>query len=43
MTNDGKNIYQSDGTEKFDYKPRKPRVISYINVYWDAKIKALMS
>jgi glutamine cyclotransferase len=43
MTNDGKNIYQSDGTEKiWTTNPENQELLSYINVYsGDAKIKAL--
>jgi hypothetical protein len=31
MTNDGKNIYQSDGTENFDYKTQKTKSYLAIN------------
>jgi glutamine cyclotransferase len=43
MTNDGKNIYQSDGTEKiWTTNPDNQELLSYINVYsGNAKIKAL--
>ena len=43
MTNDGKNIYQSDGTEKiWTSNPENQQMIDYINVYsGDTKIKAI--
>ena len=34
MTNDGKNIYQSDGTEKiWKMNPENQKMIDYVNVY----------
>ena len=43
MTNDGKNIYQSDGTEKiWTTNPETQELMSYINVYaGDTKIKQI--
>ena len=43
MTNDGKYIYQSDGTEKiWKMNPETQKMIDYINVYsGNAKIKAV--
>jgi len=43
MTNDGKYIYQSDGTEKiWKMDPANQKLIDYINVYsGSAKIKAI--
>ncbi|MDN3676848.1 glutaminyl-peptide cyclotransferase [Flavobacterium paronense] len=43
MTNDGKNIYQSDGTEKiWTMNPETQKMIDFINVYTnDSKIKAV--
>lgn len=43
MTNDGKNIYQSDGTEKiWKMDPETLKMVDYINVYKnDSKIKSL--
>ncbi len=43
MTNDGKNIYQSDGTEKiWKTNPETQEMLDYINVYsGKTKIKAL--
>lgn len=43
MTNDGKNIYQSDGTEKiWKMDPETQQMIDYINVYsGSAKIKSV--
>jgi glutamine cyclotransferase len=43
MTNDGKNIYQSDGTEKiWTSNPENQQMLDYINVYsGDTKIKAI--
>ena len=43
MTNDGKNIYQSDGTEKiWTTNPETLKQVSYINVYsGPSKIKAI--
>ncbi len=43
MTNDGKNIYQSDGTEKiWTTNPETQELTSYINVYaGDTKIKQI--
>ncbi|PKB18946.1 glutaminyl-peptide cyclotransferase [Flavobacterium sp. 5] len=43
MTNDGKYIYQSDGTEKiWKMDPATQKLIDYINVYsGDSKIKAV--
>ena len=43
MTNDGKNIYQSDGTEKiWTMNPDTQKMTSYINVYTDSnKIKSI--
>jgi len=43
MTNDGKNIYQSDGTEKiWKMNPDNQKMIDYINVYSaDSKIKSV--
>ncbi|WP_333601275.1 glutaminyl-peptide cyclotransferase [Flavobacterium sp.] len=43
MTNDGKNIYQSDGTEKiWTMNPETQKLTDYINVYTnDSKIKAV--
>ncbi|MCG9792959.1 glutaminyl-peptide cyclotransferase [Flavobacterium algicola] len=43
MTNDGKNIYQSDGTEKiWTTNPENQKQVSYINVYsGTSKIKAI--
>jgi len=43
MTNDGKNIYQSDGTEKiWTMNPANQKMIDYINVYSaDSKIKSV--
>jgi glutamine cyclotransferase len=44
MTNDGKNIYQSDGTEKiWTTNPENQQMLDYINVLGKTKIKALMS
>ncbi|NRS88796.1 glutamine cyclotransferase [Flavobacterium sp. 7E] len=43
MTNDGKNIYQSDGTEKiWTTNPDNQQMLDYINVYsGNTKIKAI--
>ncbi len=43
MTNDGKNIYQSDGTEKiWTMDPESLKMIDFINVYTnDSKIKSI--
>ncbi|OCB74893.1 glutaminyl-peptide cyclotransferase [Flavobacterium crassostreae] len=43
MTNDGKNIYQSDGTEKiWTVNPDNQQMLDYINVYsGNTKIKAI--
>jgi glutamine cyclotransferase len=43
MTNDGKNIYQSDGTEKiWTMNPETQKMIDFINVYTnDSKIKSV--
>jgi glutamine cyclotransferase len=43
MTNDGKNIYQSDGTEKiWTMNPETQKLTDYINVYTnDSKIKSV--
>lgn len=43
MTNDGKYIYQSDGTEKiWRMDPKTQKMIDYINVYsGDSKIKSI--
>ena len=43
LTNDGKNIYQSDGTEKiWKMDPENQKMISYINVYTNSsKIKSV--
>ena len=43
MTNDGKNIYQSDGTEKiWTMNPETQKLLSYINVYSGSeKIKSV--
>lgn len=43
MTNDGENIYQSDGTEKiWKMNPNNQKMIDYINVYsGDSKIKSV--
>jgi glutamine cyclotransferase len=43
MTNDGKNIYQSDGTEKiWTMNPETQKLIDYVNVYTnDSKIQAV--
>lgn len=43
MTNDGKNIFQSDGTEKiWTMNPANQKMIDHINVYSaDAKIKSI--
>jgi glutamine cyclotransferase len=41
MTNDGKNIYQSDGTENLDYQSRKPNARLYQCVPGKTKIKAI--
>jgi glutamine cyclotransferase len=43
MTNDGKNIYQSDGTEKiWTMDPETQKMIGYINVYTNSnKIKSI--
>ena len=43
MTNDGKNIYQSDGTEKiWTMDPETQKLTDYINVYTnDSKIKSV--
>ena len=43
MTNDGKNIYQSDGTEKiWTTNPDNQEMVDYINVYsGKTKIKAI--
>ena len=43
MTNDGENIYHSDGTEKiWKMNPETQKMISYINVYTnDSKIKSV--
>ena len=43
MTNDGKNIYQSDGTEKiWTMDPETQKLTDYINVYTnDSKIKSI--
>jgi len=43
MTNDGKNIYQSDGTEKiWTTNPENQQMLDYINVYsGKTKIKAI--
>jgi glutamine cyclotransferase len=43
MTNDGKFIYQTDGTEKiWTMDPATQKMTDYINVYWAAnKIKSL--
>ena len=43
MTNDGKNIYQSDGTEKiWTMNPETQKLIDFVNVYTnDSKIKSV--
>jgi len=43
MTNDGKNIYQSDGTEKiWTTNPQDLKMLDYINVYsGKTKIKSI--
>ncbi|HEX9979034.1 MAG TPA: glutaminyl-peptide cyclotransferase [Flavobacterium sp.] len=43
MTNDGKNLYQSDGTEKiWTMNPESQKMIDYINVYSSSsKIKSI--
>ena len=43
LTNDGKNIYQSDGTEKiWKMDPETQKMINFINVYTnDSKIKSV--
>ena len=43
MTNDGKNIYQSDGTEKiWTMNPENQKMLGYVNVYSaDSKIKSV--
>lgn len=43
MTNDGKNIYQSDGTEKiWTMNPETQKMVDFINVYTnDSKIKSV--
>ncbi|MCF6131846.1 glutaminyl-peptide cyclotransferase [Flavobacterium wongokense] len=43
MTNDGKNIYQSDGTEKiWTMDPETQKLVDYVNVYTnDSKIQAV--
>jgi len=43
MTNDGKNIYQSDGTEKiWTMDPETLKLVDYVNVYTNtSKIKAI--
>jgi len=43
MTNDGKNIYQSDGTEKiWTMNPDTQKMVDFINVYSnDNKIKSI--
>ena len=43
MTNDGQNIYHSDGTEKiWKMDPETQKMISYVNVYTnDSKIKSV--
>lgn len=43
MTNDGKNIYQSDGTEKiWTMDPETQKMVDYINVYTNSnKIKSI--
>lgn len=43
MTNDGKHIYHSDGTEKiWKMDPETQKMIGYVNVYWAAnKIKSI--
>jgi glutamine cyclotransferase len=43
MTNDGKNIYQSDGTEKiWTTDPETQKFVDFVNVYTnDSKIKAI--
>jgi glutamine cyclotransferase len=43
MTNDGKNIYQSDGTEKiWTMNPENQKMMGYVNVYSaDLKIKSV--
>jgi glutamine cyclotransferase len=43
MTNDGKNIYQSDGTEKiWTTNPKDLKMLDYINVYsGKTKIKSI--
>ena len=43
MTNDGQNIYHSDGTEKiWKMDPETQKMISFINVYTnDSKIKSI--
>jgi glutamine cyclotransferase len=43
MTNDGKNIYQSDGTEKiWTMDPKTQNLVDFINVYTnDSKIKSV--
>ncbi|MBE8726550.1 glutaminyl-peptide cyclotransferase [Flavobacterium hungaricum] len=43
MTNDGKNIYQTDGTEKiWKVDPANQKMIDYVNVYsGSSKIKAV--
>lgn len=43
MTNDGKNIYQTDGTEKiWRMNPENQKMIDYINVYTNTnKIKSI--
>lgn len=43
MTNDGKNIYHSDGTEKiWTMDPETQKLVDFVNVYTnDSKIKAI--
>jgi glutamine cyclotransferase len=43
MTNDGKNIYQSDGTEKiWKMDPNTQKLVDFVNVYTnDSKIKSV--
>lgn len=43
MTNDGKNLYQSDGTEKiWKMNPETQKMVDYINVYTNnSKIKSI--
>ncbi|WP_309640611.1 glutaminyl-peptide cyclotransferase [Flavobacterium sp.] len=43
MTNDGKNIYQSDGTEKiWKMDPETQKMVDYVNVYTNSsKIKSI--